>query len=143
MSAGGALGGILASVFAPLALETSDADLQTVTACALAVVTLVVWRRTRWGNRLSVAGALVCSAAALTVASGSLQSSETDGAVLTSVRTFYGTLRVVESTGASPANTMRELVNGHISHAGLLFQKMLTLIFKYFFGSALIAAINP
>jgi len=109
ISAGGALGGLLVAVVAPLAFNAFyELSLGLVALAALATVRFAsVNAAARWASRAMLLGVTACAAY--------------DGArffrdVVETDRNFYGVLRVKEYGGPESAYHMRRLLHGVIMH---------------------------
>ncbi len=117
IAAGGALGGFLAAVVAPLALQDRyELQLSIAAAWLLAVAVLVTDPGSAFydGRSFKRLAAMAALFMALVTAMGS-QAYKDRSAAIAMARNFYGVLKVKEVT-ADPGNPYYQLVNGRISH---------------------------
>jgi hypothetical protein len=118
ISAGGALGGVLVGVVAPVLLaDHYELQLSILAAWILALVILVTDRRSPFYDGGSFKALLAMGA--LLIALGVAmyrESSEYRGAVRASTRNFYGVLKVLTRDVKLPSHSRLVLANGRIWH---------------------------
>ncbi len=109
ISAGGAIGGLLVAVVAPLAFRAYDElGISLILLAVLAAVRFAsVNRFARWGSLAVLLAVAACT---------TYDSSRFAKDVRVSARNFYGVLRVKEYGGADRSYHLRRLVHGAIMH---------------------------
>jgi spermidine synthase len=117
ISAGGALGGFLTGVVAPLVLsDFYELPLGIIAAWLLAMLALVTDRSSRFYDGRAFKSLLAMNALLITLMIGMWTELRRARTNLVAVeRNFYGSLRVRE-IGADVPGGYRKLTNGHISH---------------------------
>jgi SAM-dependent methyltransferase len=119
VAAGGALGGILVTIVAPLTLPVAGDFAVALTLCAVLLVVLE-FRRTAWWRVIPSAACLAAVAYAAVMYTGALA---VDSVAL--VRNFYGALRVTEEPTPNPRLKALVLTHGIIEHGSQLMDPLL------------------
>ncbi|MCC6367300.1 MAG: fused MFS/spermidine synthase [Bryobacterales bacterium] len=119
VAAGGALGGILVTIVAPLALPVAGDFAVALTLCAALLVALE-FRRRVWWRIIPAAACFAAVAYAAVMYTGALA---VDSVAL--VRNFYGALRVTEEPTPYPKLKALVLTHGIIEHGSQLMDPIL------------------
>ena len=117
LSIGGAAGGLMVGLLAPLVFDSFAELPLALISCGL-LASFVIWRAPSTAIAAKFNTTLISCALALTCGMGWLlwQESLTTEATLLQHRDFYGTLRVSESDADNTPDSVRDLYHGVISH---------------------------